>query len=243
MDQPVNGYRSSNGLPGPQYWQNRVDYTIRATLNPDTAGPSLSGEEVITYTNNSPDSLGQLWLQLDQNIYKANSRSRFANGGASRGTTDGIVLDEVEIERGGSFVAADYLVDDTRMRITLPAPLAGEGAKARIRIAWHFTIPGSWGGRMGWTRAKDGSIYDIAQWYPRMCVYDDIRGWDTAPYLGQEFYLEYGDFDYFVTVPSDMIVVGSGELANPQDVLTPQQRARLAKARASDTAVMTDFLK
>ena len=82
MDQPVNVYRSANGLPGPQYWQNRADYTIHATLNPDPVAPSLSGDEIITYTNNSPDALQELWLHLDQNIYKAGSRSQFANGTA-----------------------------------------------------------------------------------------------------------------------------------------------------------------
>jgi len=238
MDQPVNVYRSANGLPGPQYWQNRADYTIHATLNPDPVAPSLSGDEIITYTNNSPDALQELWLHLDQNIYKAGSRSQFANGAAPRGTTDGMVLDKVEIEQGGKFVAADYLVSDTRMRIALPAPLTGRGARIRLHLVWHFAIPGDWGGRMGWGKAEGGTFYDLAQWYPRMCVYDDIRGWDTAPYLAQEFYLEYGDFDYFVTVPTTMIVAGTGELVNPQDVLTAQQRERLAKARLSDTTTM-----
>jgi hypothetical protein len=238
MSEAVNVYRSSNGLPGPQYWQNRADYTIHAALDPDAAAPTLSGDEIVTYTNNSPDTLAELWLHLDQNIYKPRSRSAFANGTAQRGTTDGIVLDKVEIERGGKFVAADYLVSDTRMRIALPAPLDGKGARVRLHIVWHFKIPGDWGGRMGWGKAKGGTFYDIAQWYPRMCVYDDIRGWDTLPSLAQEFYLEYGDFDYFVTVPSSMIVAGTGELVNPQDVLTAQQQQRLARARASDATVM-----
>lgn len=238
MGQAVNAYRSSNGLPGPQYWQNRADYTIHATLNPDQTAPSLSGDEIITYTNNSPDTLGQLWVQLDQNVYRPDSRSNLANGTAPRGTSEGVVLDKVEIERGGKFVAAPYLVSDTRMRVTLPAPLPGHGARTRLQVVWHFAIPGQWGGRMGWGMAKAGPIYDIAQWYPRMCVYDDIRGWDTAPYLAQEFYLEYGDFDYFVTVPSAMIVAGTGELVNPKVVLTAEQRARLARARASDATVM-----
>lgn len=238
MDQVVDVYRSSNGLPGPQYWQNRADYTIRATLDPDTKAPTLSGDEVITYTNNSPDTLGELWVHLDQNIYRSDSRSNFANGTAPRGSTDGVALDKVEIEQGGKFVAAPFLVSDTRMRVTLAAPLAGKGARVRLHVVWHFTIPGDWGGRMGWGLVKNRAFYDIAQWYPRMCVYDDIRGWDTAPYLAQEFYLEYGDFDYFVTVPSDMIVAGTGELVNPQEVLTAQQRERLAKARLSDATVM-----
>jgi hypothetical protein len=124
------------------------------------------------------------------------------------------------------------------MKITPPAPLAGKGARVRRHIVWHFAIPGDWGGRMGWGTAKRATFYDIAQWYPRMCVYDDVRGWDTAPYLAQEFYLEYGDFDYFVTVPSSMIVAGTGELVNPQEVLTAEQRERLAKARTSDATVI-----
>jgi hypothetical protein len=238
MEQAVNVYRSSNGLPGPQYWQNRADYTIHATLDADPVTPSLSGEEVITYTNNSPEALAELWLHLDQNLYKRGSRAAFANGTAQRGSTEGMVLDKVEIEQGGKFVSVPFLVSDTRMKITLPVPLAGKGARARLRLAWHFAIPGQWGGRMGWAMAKAGPMYDLAQWYPRMAVYDDIRGWDTAPYLSQEFYLEYGDFDYFLTVPSDMIVAGTGELVNPQEVLTTQQRERLARARLSDTTVM-----
>lgn len=236
MHQSVNSDRSANGLPGPHYWTNRADYEIHATL--DTKTPSLSGEEVISYTNNSPDPLADLWLQLDQNIYKANSRSDFAGSWPRPMNTDGFVLDTVEIQNGGKFVPVQWLVSDTRLRVTLPMPLAPKGAKTKLRIAWHFTIPGEWGGRMGWSKAKDGPIYDMAQWYPRMAVYDDLRGWDPLPYLAQEFYLDYGDFDYWVTVPSDMIVAGSGELMNPRDVLTATQQARLDKARLSETAVM-----
>jgi hypothetical protein len=99
-------------------------------------------------------------------------------------------------------------------------------------------VPGTFGGRTAWTTTKNGELYDIAQWYPRMQVYDDVRGWDTLPYLGNEFYLEYGTFDYAVTVPADMIVAGSGQLMNPEEVLTPAQRARLVQARASDATVM-----
>ena len=235
MQQAVNSYRSSNGLPGPQYWQNRADYEIHATLNPDAGAPTLSGEEVITYTNNSPDELVSLWL--DQNTYKPDSRSTFAVGWP-RPPSDGFVLDEVEIDRGGTFTPAPFLGSDTRLRVTLPRPLAGRGAVVRLRVVWHFTIPGEWGGRMGWGMAKAGPIYDMAQWYPRMAVYDDLRGWDTLPYLAQEFYLEYGNFDYFITVPRDMLVAGSGELVNPQDVLTAEEQARIAHARTSDATVM-----
>lgn len=237
MHQPVNVYRSSNGLPGPQYWQNRADYVIHARLDPDADAPSLAGSEIITYTNNSPDSLAELWLQLDQNVYRADSRSSFAGGRMRPASTQGFVLDKVEIEHGGRFIKADYLVSDTRMRITLPHALAAKGGQIKLRLAWHFAIPGKWGGRMAWGMAKGGPVYNLAQWYPRMAVYDDIRGWDTLPYLAQEFYLEYGNFDYFVTVPSDMIVAGSGALANPQDVLTALQRRRLEAARQSDKTV------
>ena len=235
MQQAVNVYRSSNGLPGPEYWQNRADYEIHATLNPK--GPTLSGEEVITYTNNSPDELNDLWLQLDQNIYKPDSRGAFA-GGWPHPPGDGFVLDKVEAENGGTFATAAFLVSDTRLRVTLPRLLAGRGAATRLRIAWHFTIPGEWGGRMGWGMAKAGPIYDLAQWYPRMGVYDDLRGWDALPYLAQEFYLEYGNFDYFITLPGDMIVAGSGELVNPGAVLTDREQVRLARARRSDATVM-----
>ncbi|MCJ2182902.1 M1 family metallopeptidase [Novosphingobium sp. 1949] len=239
MPAPVNAYRSASGVPGPAYWQNEADYEIHASLDPETKGPSLSGSEVITYTNNSPDRLDVLWLQLDQNMYKANSRSTFAGGRSRPVSTDGFVLDKVEVDMGdGHFVAAPFLVSDTRMRVTLPEQLKGKGGALKLRVAWHFAIPGKWGGRMAWGQSKKGPIYDLAQWYPRMAVYDDVRGWDTAPYLAQEFYLEYGNFDYYVTVPSSMMVFGSGDLVNPQEVLTKRQQERLAKARTSDATVM-----
>ncbi|MDE1915603.1 MAG: M1 family metallopeptidase [Sphingomonadales bacterium] len=239
MKQAVNSYRSADGLPGPAYWQNRADYAIHANL--DEKGPVLSGSEEINYTNNSPDTLDVLWLQLDQNTYKSDARSGFAGGRARRGTSDGFVIESVEVESGthkGAFIPVHTLVSDTRLRVDLPATLAPKGGKVTLRIRYHFTIPGQWGGRMAWGQAKAGPIYDLAQWYPRMAVYDDLRGWDTLPYLAQEFYLEYGNFDYWVTAPSTMLVAGSGELMNPQEVLTPAQNARLARARASDATVM-----
>lgn len=235
MDLPASEVRSGGGIPGAHYWQNRVDYAIHADLA--ETGPSLSASEDITYTNNSPDTLDVLWVQMDQNIYKADSRNMFA-AGRVRAVTDGFVLDGVEVLSKGRYVPVQTLVSDTRLRIDLPEALAGKGAKAQIRIRYHFAIPGKGGGRMSWGKARDGAIYDMAQWYPRMAVYDDVRGWDTLPYIGQEFYLEYGDFDYWVTVPSAMLVAGSGELVNPQEVLTAAQRARLEQARASDATVM-----
>ena len=250
LPDPVNEYRSSNGAPGPAYWQNEADYQLHATL--DTAAKQLRTTEIITYTNNSPDLLPSLWIQLEQNIYRKDSRAKVLIGGLMRRRrpnaaaaqtpdqapeqtwTDGFIFDSVRIESGKQLVKVDYLINDTRMQIRLPQPLRGHGGVLRIHIQYHYQIPGIWGGRTSWGRSKQGDIYDMAQWYPRMAVYDDLRGWDTLPYLGNEFYLEYGNFDYWVTVPSNMIVAGSGELVNPSEVLTPTQIARLAKAKLSD---------
>ena len=235
MAQPINRYRSANGLPGPDYWQNRADYQLRVTLDP--VAKTIAGRATITYTNNSPDTLDVLWLQIDQNLYKPGSRGGMARGGAAGGHTDGMTLDAVGVAVGtGKAVSVTPLVSDTRAQLRLPTALAPH-AKAVVTIRYHYTIPGEWGGRTSWGRSRDGEIYDIAQWYPRMAVYDDIRGWDTAPYLAQEFYLEYGDFDYWVTLPASMLMAGSGELMNPREVLTPTQAGRLDAARRSDTTV------
>jgi hypothetical protein len=247
LPNPVNAYRSSNGAPGPAYWQNEADYEMHADL--DTTAKAMRNDEVITYTNNSPDALTSLWIQMEQNAYRKDARARVVNFGIrskktvpdsednpNGRTTEGFVLESVEIEHGKESVKADYLVADTRMQIRLPQPMA-KGSVLKIHIKYHYQIPGVWGGRTSWGSSKQGEIYDIAQWYPRMCVYDDLRGWDTLPYLGSEFYLEYGHFDYYVTVPSEMIVAGSGELVNPKDVLTRTQMARLDQARNSDKTV------
>ena len=249
LPDPVNAYRSSNGAPGPAFWQNEASYEMHATLH--TAEKQLSNDETITYTNNSPDGLPSLWVQLDQNIYKKDSRSRLMSGGERRRrrpgtpepatppvtTTDGFVFDSVEIEAGKQTTKADYVVDDTRMQIRLTEPLRAKGGQLKIHIKYHYTIPGVWGGRTSWGTSKQGDIYDMAQWYPRMAVYDDLRGWDTLPYIGSEFYLEYGHFDYYLTVPANMIVAGSGELVNPKDVLTKTEMDRLDQARKSDATV------
>ncbi|MGN6057522.1 MAG: M1 family metallopeptidase [Sphingomicrobium sp.] len=234
--QAVNRMRSASGVPGPDYWQNRADYTIRAALDP--VSHSISGTVEIRYTNNSPDALDVLWLQIEQNRYLPESRGNLSSGSAPQGYTTGMSLDSVTVQQGKTAVAVQPLISDTRAQLRLPAPLAPHG-RAVVRIRYHYTVPKEpWGGRTGWMDTANGPIYSIAQWYPRMAVYDDIRGWDTLPYLAQEFYLEYGDFDYSVTVPANYVVAGSGELQNAADVLGAGQRARLAKARASDTTVM-----
>ena len=231
-----NQFRSASGAPGPKYWQNRADYKMDANL--DTVRNRLTCNEVITYTNNSPDSLQSLWLQLDQNIYKEDSRSKYFFPFLSPAHTEGFQFDSVTIEFKGKKFKAGYIVTDTRMQIRLPGALSTKG-EIKINIKYYYTIPGAFGGRTDYYSTRNGKVYEIAQWYPRMCVYDDLEGWSTLPYLGSgEFYCEYGDFDYSVTVPNDMIVAGSGELQNEKEVLSLQQIQRLNEAKKSDTAIM-----
>jgi hypothetical protein len=235
-------YRSASGAPGEKYWTNRADYSIHTTL--DTANHSLSGDVTVTYTNNSPDALPFLWLQLDQNIYREDSRGEATspvNGGrwTNRKFTDGDAIRSVVLLVNGQEVKADWLVSDTRMQIRLPQAVRAGGGVIRFRINYSFAIPEYGTDRMGRQLVHDGWIYEIAQWYPRMEVYDDVSGWNVLPYLGQgEFYLDYGNIDYTVTAPSDMVVAGSGELLNPTEVLTAAQQARLARARTSDKTVV-----
>jgi len=230
-------FHAANGAPAASYWQNRADYTMQASL--DTVANGLSGSVTIRYTNNSPDTLQSLWLQLDQNTYRADARSNFFTSYASDRHTDGYVLESVKVQQGAVAVAADYVVTDTRMQIRLKQAVPAGGGKINILIKYHYTVPGDFGNRTDYVATRNGKIYEIAQWYPRMCVYDDSQGWNTLPFLGSgEFYCEYGDFDYRVTVPWDMIVAGSGELQNPQEVLTAEEQGRLKAARGSDKTVM-----
>ncbi len=240
--------RRPNGAPGPGYWQQRADYSIAVTL--DTATQRLSGSVTIRYTNNSPDTLAQLWLQLDQNLFRPGSAGALLNASASRfggaGFEGGYTIEDIvqvptPALTGGANrprTAAARLpvttwVDGTMMRVALATPVA-PGRATSLAIRYHFNIPEHGADRMG----REGSLYEMAQWYPRMAVYDDVEGWSTDPYLGQgEFYLEYGDIDYQVTLPAGFIVAGTGTLANPLEVLTADQRSRLAVARTSDTAV------
>ena len=233
----VNRYRSGDGAPGPDYWQNRADYDIKARLDP--VAKTITASETVTYTNNSPDALASLWVQLDQNVYRHDARGAVAADRRRHGEfTDGYAITSVEVEQDGTTTQVTPIISDTRMKVALPHPLKGGGTKLKLHVSYHYVVPGLFGGRTAWVDTKNGPIFDVAQWYPRMAVYDDVRGWDTLPYLEQEFYLEYGDFDYAITVPSDMMVMGTGELTNPGEVLTPEQRHRLDLARASDATVM-----
>ncbi len=227
-----NAYRAASGEPGPLYWQQRADYRIAATL--DTTARRVSGTVSITYTNNSPDSLRFVWLQLDQNLYRPGSRGSALFPADSRwgvrGFAGGYDLSQVAVN--GQAVAPR--VNDTMMRLDLPTPLAPRGAHATITMSFAFNVPEHGSDRMG----RDGSLYQIAQWYPRMAVYDDVRGWNTEPYLGQgEFYLEYGDIEYAVTAPAGYTIAGSGVLQNAAEVLSPVQRTRLATAATSSAQV------
>ncbi|HUO52753.1 MAG TPA: M1 family metallopeptidase [Gemmatimonadaceae bacterium] len=227
-----NRYRSASGAPGPDYWQQRADYDIAVTL--DTAARTVTGRVTITYTNNSPDTLTFVWLQLDQELYRTGSIGSQVNAEETRWGAGPF--------RGGYDIRnlavngkpAVPLIDDTRMRIKLAQPLAPRGGRLSISMDYAFQVPDHGSDRMG----RDGQLYEIAQWYPRMAVYDDVRGWNTDPYLGQgEFYLEYGDIDYAVTVPAGYTVAGSGVLQNPAEVLNAAQRTRLAAAARSERAV------
>lgn len=231
----VTQYRSSNGTPGPAYWQNKVNYQIKASI--DTNTNILTGRVNIEYINNSPDSLTSLWLQLDQNLYKENSIGNFARGRTANEFTHGYEFKNVALEQGSNLEKADYIISGTRMQIRLKSPLK-PGQTTNISIDYQYEIPGAFGGRTDFFPTENGKIYEIAQWYPRMCVYDDLNGWNTLPYIGTgEFYCEYGDFDYQVTVPAGMIVVGSGEVVNEKEVYSKIQLARLAQARNSDKTV------
>ncbi len=234
-----NEFRAASGEPGPRYWQNRADYQLSARLNDQTN--EITGTEVLTYTNNSPQKLGFLWMQLDQNLFKQDSRgsaiiplSGSRNGG--RGTfTNGYNIKSVKVNDAD----VKFLINDTRMQIFLPKEVTPNGGQAKVKIEYSFIEPDYGSDRTGIQQTKNGKIFSIAQWYPRMCVYDDVMGWNTVPYSGPaEFYLEYGDFDLAITVPASHIVLASGELQNPQEVYTAEQQKRWAQAAQSNETVM-----
>ncbi|MCW3116068.1 MAG: peptidase [Chitinophagaceae bacterium] len=239
---PGNDFRSASGEPGPRYWQNHADYKIDCTL--DTANHGVSGHVEITYTNNSPDNLKFLWLQVDQNIYKKDSRASFTTtqtGGrwANAKFTEGDVIKSITVDDNGKKYTAKFNSTDTRMQVWLQDALKSSGGKVKVSIDFQFEVPERGTDRMGRLKTKNGWIYEIAQWFPRLCVYDDIQGWNTLPYLGAgEFYLEYGDFEYSITAPSNLVVTGSGELQNPQDCLTADQLKRYNEAKGSEKTVV-----
>ena len=237
----ANEYRTGGGAPGRAYWQNRADYQLTAAL--DTAAKTLHGTLRLTYHNRSPDTLRFVWFQTEQNAFKSGSLNslifpqdtRFG----ARGFEGGDVIERFDQLLPGSGAAAERrfplerIENGTMTRVDLAQPLP-PGTQAVFDVAWHFLIPLHGADRMG----RDGTLYEMAQWYPRVAVYDDVAGWNTEPYLGQgEFYLEYGDYTLALTVPAGYIVAATGALTNPDEVLTATQRARLAAAAAADTVV------
>jgi hypothetical protein len=230
--------RTARGAPGPDYWQQRADYTISATL--DTGTRRITGHVTMRYHNRSPDSLTALWLHLEQNLFRPDSRgartfgadARWRGPGADSG---GYTLGTVRIDGR----EARAITSDTRLRVELPRPLVPRTGVLTLDLDFSFRVPEHGADRMG----RDGMLYYIAQWYPRVAVYDDVRGWNVEPYLGQgEFYLEYGDIDYLVTLPGGFVMGGSGVLQNAAAVLTTTQRDRLARALrdTGTTGVITE---
>ena len=247
-----NVYRTASGAPGHQYFQQQADYDMEITLDDQTQ--RIYGKETITYTNNSPDELRYLWVQLDQNMRAKNSTTQEINTEgifSQRGNTaqtafnqlkknqfydfdGGFKIDYVQ-STGGTNLR--YTVNNTMMRVDLPTPL-GKGQKFSFNIKWWFNVNDRMdiGGRSGYEyfKEEDNYLYTIAQFFPRMAVYDDIVGWQNKQFLGQgEFTLPFGDYKVSITVPSDHVVASTGELTNESRVLTSSQRARLAKAKKS----------
>ena len=241
LDLPApNVYRSADGRPGPGYWQQRADYRISAAL--DTVAHRVSGQVAISYTNNSPLPLEHVWLHMEQNRFAQSSRGTALTPADSRWAGSfadgGFRLGEVTAAQGGTRYAPALTVDDTRMRVDLREALPAAGGTLELTIPFSFVMPQYGADRGGLFEARRGTVYEVAQWYPKMAVYDDVNGWNVMPYLGQgEFYLGYGDFDVELTVPSNMVVVASGALQNPDEVWAPAQRTRLAAASASDAVV------
>lgn len=233
-----NVYRTGSGRPGPGYWQQRVDYRIDATLDP--AANELRGRAVVSYHNRSPDALPYLWLHLEQNMCAPGSVTSQLDQPplvflgstfdfSCQGFAGGLTLDSVMV--AGQSVQP--VIHGTTMRLDLQRPVAA-GASVELVFRWRFKVPAFGGGRMG----RDGTLYEFGQWYPRLAVYDDLRGWNHDPYIGAgEFYLEYGRFDVDLTVPAGYIVAATGTLGNPEQVLTAAQRSRLAQAAHSTEPV------
>lgn len=244
-----NSYRTGSGAPGENYWQQRADYVISAEL--DDATQTLTGSETITYYNNSPDALTFLWLQLDQNLFASNSMTNVTKTGSVRDSIPasffknaaGVTVSDykggyqIKSVKDASGKNLPYVINNTMMRIDLPAPLK-TGEKVSFSIAWSFRESDRqiFDGRGGFEYfPEDGNyVYTFAQWFPRMCVYDDYEGWQNKQFLGQgEFALVFGNYNVKLTVPADHIVGATGTIQNPKDVLTREQLERFEKAKKS----------
>ncbi len=249
----ANDYRTASGAPGHEYWQQKVDYDIDVQLHEDTQ--KITGSELITYTNNSPDTLKYLWLQLDANRFHPDSaanRHREAPVMGDKMTFKALnsVLEAkkfpggtkiLQVSDGSNNKGLKFTVVGSNMRVDLPTPLASK-AEFRFRVKWTYNIPDATvlRGRGGFEHfEKDGNnIYEIAQWFPRLCAYTDTTGWQHKEFLGKgEFTLEFGDYLVKLTVPDDHIVASTGELMNVDEVLTEPQRTRLKAAETAEKPV------
>ncbi|MHA4809365.1 M1 family aminopeptidase [Flavitalea flava] len=250
-----NLLRTADGRPGPRYWQNRSDYRIKAIF--DTLTRMLQADEYITYINNSPQSLPFLWITLTQNRFRKNSRSTLLTpvSGSRFGIaeyTEGYTFQQVALQPGkgaphinGRLTAATkaadrstaaalhYQVFDTYMKVTLPTALK-PGQRCRLFLRYTFQLPADGSDLMGILSTPNGSVFEFSDWYPRMAVYDDLQGWNTA----NTFYADPGSMDYYLTLPTNMVAGASGQLRNPSEVLSPVQLQRFKTARQSDTPVM-----
>ena len=242
-----NVYRTASGAPGHAYWQQQADYVMDIRI--DDENQRLYGEETITYHNNSPDILDYLWVQLDQNVrakdsdsYKIRTSeldermSMWTLGRLFPTFDGGFKIEHVKAENNTDL---PYTINKTMMRIDLPKPLKS-GEKTTVKIKWWYNINNraEVGGRSGYEyfEEDDNYLYCIAQFFPRMCVYNETDGWQNKQFLGRgEFALPFGDYEVAITVPEDHIVSASGELQNANEVLTKTQRDRFAKARISYT--------
>ncbi|MEP4093459.1 M1 family metallopeptidase [Reichenbachiella sp.] len=241
----ANNYRNASGAPGKDYWQQRADYVIDAELNDENQ--SLTGRETITYFNNSPDQLSYLWLQLDQNMRSKASDTPLITENVVTKAMSGRDIQKIsrEYDFDGGFKIGEvsdvsgrplkYIINKTMMRVDLPKPLAS-GEQVSFNVAWSYNIQDRMplGGRSGYEYfPKDGNyLYTIAQWFPRMAVYDDVEGWQHKQFLGRgEFALEFGNYKVKLNVPADFVVGSTGELQNASQVLTKAQLEKLAQAR------------
>ncbi|MBN2416812.1 M1 family metallopeptidase [bacterium] len=240
-----NQYRTGSGRPGPAYWQQRADYDIAVAL--DAEHVRVSGDETITYHNNAPEPLDYLWIQLDQNIRAKNSLAAESRSTTLSENMRPDQLSRLQQDFDGGFEIAyvkdgagndlPHTVVNTMMRVDLPEPLKS-GRTCTLRVKWQYLLNDreSIGGRSGYHYSERDSsyIFAIAQFFPRMAVYDDVRGWLHKQFLGSgEFALPFGDYRVRITVPADHIVGATGTLQNPREVLTAEQRKRLAEAAKS----------
>ncbi len=245
-----NTYRTASGAPGHEYWQCQADYKMKIDINDATQ--RLSGEEIITFTNNSPDVLTYLWMQLDQNLFAKDSdsgKTRSSTIKDNKATTDDLRRMSGESDYDGGFKLEyvtdmtgkniSYTVNKTMMRIELPTAL-GKGGKFSFKVKWYYNINDNSkvGGRSGYEYFPDDKnyLYFIAQYFPRMCNYLDYQGWQNKQFLGAgEFTLPFGNYEVSITVPSDHLVAATGTLQNPKDVLSATQIARFEQAKKALT--------